>query len=142
MARQGKIELSPEERSSLKDLLSKGRHTSREVLRAQILLKADEGMKKTDIRTQTGVSYATVFNILNTYRIKGLNSALHDASRTGRKAHITPEQRAHITAIACSEAPEGHQRWTLRLLADRLVELKVLENISHEHVRRILKKTL
>lgn len=142
MARQGKIELSPEDKSSLKDMLSKGRHTSREIIRAQILLKADSGVKKTDIMTQTGVSYGTIFNVLNEYRSKGLQSALHDAPRSGRKAHITPEQRAHITAVACSVAPEGHQRWTLRLLSDRLVELKVVDGISHEHVRRILKKTL
>ena len=142
MARQGKIELSPEEKSSLKDMLSKGRHSSRAIARAQVLLKASDGMKKTDICEQTGVCYATVFNILNAYRSKGLNGALYEAPRSGRRAHISPEQRAHITAIACSEAPQGHERWTLRLLADRLVELKVVENISHEHVRRILKKTL
>jgi putative transposase len=142
MARQGKIELSPEEKSSLKDMLSKGRHTSREIVRAQILLKADSGMKKCDIQKQLGISYGTVFNILNTYRSDGLKAALHDAPRAGRKAHITPQERAHITAIACSAAPEGHQRWTLRLLSDRLVELNVVDSISHEHVRRILKKTI
>jgi len=141
MARQGKIELSPEEKSSLKDMLSKGRHTSREIIRAQILLKADSGMKKTDIEVQVGVSHGTIFNVLNAYRSKGLQCALHDAPRSGRKALITPEQRAHITAVACSTAPQGHERWTLRLLSDRLVELKVVDNISHEHVRRILKKT-
>ena len=142
MARQGKIELSPEEKRSLKDLLSKGRHSSRELLRAQVLLKADAGIKKEEIALQVGVCRATVFNILRTYRSQGLNSSLYDAPRSGRSPRITPEQRAHITAIACSEAPEGHERWTLRLLADRLVELKVVDEISYENVRRILKKTL
>jgi transposase len=142
MARQGKIELSSEEKRSLKDMLSKGRHSSRELLRAQVLLKADAGTKKEDIALQVGVCRATVFNILQTYRSKGLDSSLYDAPRSGRSARISPEQRAHITAIACSEAPEGHERWTLRLLADRLVELHVVDAISHEHVRRILKKTL
>jgi transposase len=142
MARQGKIELTSEEKRSLRELLSQGRHTNREIQRAQVLLKAAAGLKKEDIGPQVGVCRATVYNVLRAYRSEGLQAALYDAPRSGRNARISPEQRAHITAIACSEAPEGHQRWTLRLLADRLVELNVVEEISHEHVRRILKKTL
>ncbi len=107
MDRQGKIELSPEERCSSKDMLSKGRHTSREILRAQIMLKADSGIKKTNIRVQTGVSYGMIFNTLNTYRSKGLHSARHYAPSAGRKPHISPEQRPHITAVIYGAVPEG-----------------------------------
>ena len=141
MGRQGKIELTSEENRSLKDMLRKGRHSHRELIRAQILLLVSQGKKKSDVSTQLNVSYATVFNVLNAYRSKGLSGALYDAPRLGRRAHISAAQRAHITALACSEAPQGHAKWTLRLLADRLVELQVVDQISHEHVRRILKKT-
>ena len=142
MARQGNIELTPAEKSSLKELINKGRHRSQELKRALILLLVAEGKPKRDVAQLVGISYSTVFNVLNAYRRGGLSEALYDAPRSGRVAELSPEQRAHITAIACSAAPSGHSRWTLRLLADRLVELGVVEHISHEHVRRVLKKTL
>ena len=141
MARK-KFKLSQEERSSLKTMLKKGIHRSVELMRARVLLSLDSGKKKVDITKEESIVYATVFNIRNRYEQGGLPNALYDAPRPGKPAHITAEQRAKITALACSEPPKGRQRWTLRLLADKVVELGLVEEISHEKVRDILKKTL
>lgn len=141
MARK-KFKLSQEERSSLKTMLKKGIYRSVELMRARVLLSLDSGKKKVDISREESIVYTTVFNIRNRYEQGGLDNALYDAPRPGKAAHITAEQRAKITALACSEPPKGRQRWTLRLLADKVVELGLVEEISHEKVRDILKKTL
>jgi transposase len=88
-----------------------------------------------------GLSTQTVFNIKRRYLEEGFDSALQDKSRSGKPPRIPGEARAKITALACSEAPEGHARWTLRLLADRAVKLGFVDSISHNAVQQILKKT-
>ena len=135
------FKLSQEERSSLKIMLKKGTHRSVELMRARVLLGLDAGKKKVDIAASEQIAYATVFNILNRYKAGGLDRVLYDSKRPGMPAHITAEQRAKITALACSDPPTGHASWTLRLLADRAIELQFVEEISHETVRLILKKT-
>lgn len=142
MAQRGNIELTAADKRSLKELINKGVHRSQEIKRARVLLLLNDGKPKRQIAELVEVAYNTVFNVLKAYRRGGLSEALYDAPRSGRAAVLTPVQRAHITALACSAAPSGHSRWTLRLLAERLVELQVVEHISHEHVRRVLKKTL
>jgi transposase len=87
------------------------------------------------------LSLPTVFNIKRRYLDEGLDSALHDKPRSGTPRRIEVEARAKITALACCEAPEGHARWTLRLLADRAVKLGFVDSISHNAVKEILKKT-
>lgn len=87
---------------------------------------------------QAGV--ATVFNIKRRYLSEGLAAALHDKPRSGKPARISGESRAKITALACSTAPEGRARWTLRLLADKAVEFGIVEAISHNTVKEVLKK--
>lgn len=135
------FKLSREGRSSLKAMLKKGTHRSVELMRARVLLGLDSGRKKVDIAREQSIANATVYNVLNRYKAGGLERALYDAARPGKPAHITAEQRAKITALACSDPPKGHASWTLRLLADRAVELKFVEEVSHEMVRLILKKT-
>jgi len=93
------------------------------------------------IASTLGLSLPTVFNLKRRYLLEGLESALHDKPRTGTPRRIEGEARAKITALACSEAPEGHARWTLRLLADKAVKLGFVEAISHNAVKEILKKT-
>ncbi len=88
-----------------------------------------------------GLSIQTIFNIKRRYLQAGFDSALQDKSRSGKPPRILGEARAKITALACSEAPEGHARWTLRLLADRAVKLGFIDSISHTAIKRILKKT-
>jgi len=83
---------------------------------------------------------ATLSTLAENYRENGLQ-ALYDRPRSGRPIEIDGEQRAKITALACSAPPEGHAEWSLRLLADKVVELGFSEQISHTHVRTILKKT-
>ena len=136
------FKLSKEERSSLKTMLKKGTHRSVELMRARVLLGLDSGKKKVTIYKELSICSATVYNIRIRYEKGGLQNALYDSPRPGKPAQITPEQRAKITALACSKPPEGHAKWTLRLLADRAVEFQFVEEISHETVREILKKTL
>jgi transposase len=88
-----------------------------------------------------GVSLQTVFNIKRRYLEEGFDSALQDKPRSGKPPRILGDARAKITALACSEAPAGHARWTLRLLADRAVKLGFVDSISHNGVKQILKKT-
>ena len=88
-----------------------------------------------------GLSVPTVFNIKRRFLSKGLDAALYDRPRSGKPSKIDGPARAKITALACSKAPTGHARWTLRLLADKAVELGFCESISHETVKEVLKKT-
>jgi transposase len=87
------------------------------------------------------VSQGTVTNVKKRYFAGGLQESLHDRPRPGRPPKITGDVEAHLIAQVCSEPPEGHERWTLRLLADRLVELELVESISHVAVSKRLKKT-
>jgi transposase len=87
------------------------------------------------------VSRATVYNVANRYRSEGYPAALLDKARSGAPARVDGSLRAQITALACSAAPQGHARWTLRLLADKVVELAWIDEISHTTIKEILKKT-
>lgn len=88
-----------------------------------------------------GLSVQTIFNIKRRYLAEGLDAALQDKPRSGTPKRIAGEARAKITALACSSAPDGHARWTLRLLADRAIKLGFVDTISHNAVKEILKKT-
>jgi putative transposase len=94
-----------------------------------------------EIEKAVGVSGATIKRIRKSYVEKGLQAALTDAKRSGRPSIFDGKTRAKITALACSPAPEGYSQWSLRLLADKAVELKMVEAISHTEVGKILKKT-
>lgn len=135
------LTLSNEARSSLKALLSSGVSSARKLRRVQILLNLDQGEHPTTIANLIGVSIPTVYGIRNRYKAEGWESAIEERSRPGKPREIDGKARAAITALACSHAPEGYQRWSLRLLADRAVKLEIVEKISHEEVRQILKKT-
>ena len=89
-----------------------------------------------------GCAVTTVYNVKRRFLAEGLDAALSERSRSGKPSTISGEARARITALACSAAPEGHARWTLRLLADKAVEQGFVETVSHQKVKQILKKTL
>lgn len=110
-------------------------------MRARVLDLLDRGHHPTGIAATLGVSVATVFNIKRRYLANGLDAALIDKPRSGKPTTIDGTARAKITALACSTAPNGHARWTLRLLADKAVEFGFVEEISHTTVKEILKKT-
>jgi len=134
------IQLSEGDRETLVSLVNKGQQSARAYKRAIALLELDRGKTITAVTGTLGVTHNTVRALCNNYKQKGLN-CLQDAHRSGRPVEIDGDVRAKITALACSEAPEGHARWHLRLLAEKAVELDYCEHISHTQVRTILKKT-
>jgi transposase len=142
MARQRQfIQLSIEERRSLKTLFRSGKGANRLQTRARILHLLDREVPPPEIAQTLSCGIATVYNVKRRYQSEGLESALSDKPRSGRPQRIDGRARARLTALACSTAPEGHARWTLRLLADRAVKLGFVETISHNAVKEILKKT-
>lgn len=142
MARKAQpIQLPDDELRSLKTLLQRGTTAARTQTRARVLDLLHRGQHPDAIAETLQISTATVYNVKGRYQRDGFAAALYDQPRTGRPVEITGAQRAKITALACSQAPAGHTRWTLRLLADKAVELELVEHISHNAVKEILKKT-
>lgn len=135
------IKLTDDERSSLTTILRRGTTAARVQTRARVLDLLHRQRHPSEIATTLSLSLQTVFNIKRRYRSKGLDAALYDRPRSGKPPKINGVARAKITALACSKAPKGHARWTLRLLADKAVELGFCESISHETVGVVLKKT-
>lgn len=139
MAKQH-IQLSESERKQLEDLLSRGSIAARKSKRILAILELDRGCTFTAVAQTVGATNQSVAIWAGKYRENGL-AGLEDKPIPGRPATISGAERARITALACSDAPEGHSQWSLRLLAEKAVELEYVEHISHMHVARILKKT-
>lgn len=142
------IRLSIEERKTLKRLVCSGKGSARMFTRAHILLKADvgeEGPKWPDkkISEAFDVTVQTIERVRKQLVEEGFDSVLHRRKYTQKvsRKKIEGDVEAHLIALACSKAPEGYQQWSLRLLAGKLVELGYVDSISHEAVRRALKKT-
>jgi transposase len=135
------IKLSTDERSSLTNILRRGTTSARVQTRARVLDLLHRQRHPDEIAVTLGLSVPTVFNIKRRYLSQSLDAALYDRPRSGKPPKIDGAARAKITALACSKAPDGHARWTLRLLADKAVELGFCESISHETVKEVLKKT-
>lgn len=141
MARQHTyIQLKEDEETVLRKLVSQGKNSARVQNRGRILLMNHEGQKLSDISTLLGISYATVTGVIQSYKFDGLNQALNDESRSGAPRKITSELEAYVTAVACSKAPEGLVRWTIELIRDEVVRLKVVESLSISSTHTILKK--
>src|SRR5215472_17601259 len=142
-----RVRLTPEERAQLHELLSKGKAAARTLTHARILLKADEGeagprLTDDEIALDLEVNRSTVERVRVRCVEEGFEAALRP--RPSRQLHprkLDGVQEAHLIALACSPAPKGRTRWSLRLLADKLVELEVVDDVSYETVRRTLKKT-
>jgi transposase len=135
------INLSNEERQALLEMTRKGEIKARKFKRAMILLKADEGLSDPQIMAALNVSRPCVERIRKRFVADGIERALNEDPRPGQRRKLDGRAEATLIATACSNAPEGHEHWTLRLLAGKLVQLGVVEAISHETVRRTLKKT-
>jgi transposase len=133
------VELSAEDKKTLEDLLSKGVQKVRVQKRARTLQMLDKGMTYQEVKKHLNVSHISLSKWANLYKTEGLKM-LYDKPRSGRPVGLSGEERAKVTALACSTPPEGYAKWSLRLLSDRLVELDIVENISHTEVGRILKK--
>jgi len=119
------VGLTGEERQKLLELTRKGNQSVRKVRRARILLKADEGWKDRESMAALDTSSARVEQARKGFVEGGLEKALNEDPRPGQRRKLDGRQEAHLIALACSEAPAGHSQWTLRLLADKLVELRV-----------------
>jgi transposase len=136
------INLQDAECQTLVGMTKKGTIKARKFKRAAILLKANEGLSDPQIMAAVGVSRPTVERIRKRYVEGGLEKALNEDPRPGQRRKLDGRGEAFLIATACSDAPEGHDHWALRLLADKMVELGVVESISYETVRRTLKKTI
>ena len=140
MGRQQKypVRLTEEEREQLRTITRTGKQSARVIQRAQILLWSDEGKQDKEIIGLLGCAPLTVASTRERWVWE---KRLEDLPRMGSKPMLDAKQESLLIALACSDAPEGRDEWTMQLLADRLVELKVVERISDETVRRTLKKT-
>jgi len=142
------VNLSASEKKKLLDIISKGSSSAKTIMHANILLAADENLTKgklteNEIAVLFNVHKQTVHSIRKAYVTYGLESAIMRKKRDTPPItpKITGEVEARIIALSCSEPPDGRSRWTLRLLADKAVELEYIDSISHEAVNRLLKKT-
>ena len=134
------VELSEADRAYLEKLLQKGKMPVKTYKRATALIELDRGRTFTEVANIVGVTKQTASTWATKYRKTGLE-LLTDKPRPGRPTVIDGLQRAKITALACSDPPEGYEKWSLRLLADKAIELELVETISYGEVRLILKKT-
>jgi transposase len=135
------IKLRKHELRSLTTIIKRGATTARTQTRARILDLLHRRQHPQAIASALQVSLQTVFNVKRRYLASGFEAALFDQPRSGRPVRIDGAQRAKITALACSSPPEGRARWSLRLLAEKAVELEYCEAISHNAVKEVLKKT-
>ena len=135
------INLNEEEQQTLLDMTRKGRIKARQMKRAMILLKANEGLSDPQIMSALNVSRPCVERIRKRFVLGGLQKALDEDPRPGQRRKLDGRAEATLIATACSQVPEGHEHWTLRLLAGKMVELEVVDSISYETIRRTLKKT-
>jgi transposase len=138
--KRAKFQLNPSDRKQLEQIVAKGELGVRVLKRALGLLALDRGETMLSVAKHQQVNNNTVTIWRDRYLELGVQG-IHDGARCGRPVKIDGHQRAQITALACSEPPPGHGQWTLRLLADKIVELDYCESISHTQVAHILKKT-
>jgi transposase len=148
MNKRYRVTLTAEERQELEGLIHRGKGAARKLTRARILLKADasppHGPAWSDeqVREALDVGLVTVFRVRQSFVEEGLQRTLEPRPRNRRYDRLLDgDQEAHLIALACSKPPPGRARWTLRLLAERFVALRHVDDVSHETVRQTLKKT-
>jgi transposase len=137
-----RVQLTSTERDDLRSLTRRGTTAARTLTRARVLLLADRGLRDAEIADATGVDARTVQRLRRRWAEEGVEASLVDRPRPGAVRRLDGPQEAQLVALACSDPPTGRAHWTLRLLAERLVTLEVVDAISHETVRRTLKKTI
>jgi len=146
--KKNSIVLTQEQRRDLAALISAGQAPARKLTHARILLKADCGpdgprWSARQIHEALDVGETTVHRVRRSFVHGSLEAALNRSPQPPRheKRKLDGEQEAHLIALLCGQAPDGYERWSLRLVADKLVELELVESVSHETVRQVLKKT-
>jgi transposase len=141
MRKAAVVRLTREQRADLGRRLEHDALTGRQRRRLQVLLLADQDQTDVHIAQATGAGRSTVERLRKRFAVEGLEGALAEKPRCGAPAKLDGKQEALLVALACSDAPEGHARWSARLLANRAVELEVVESLSESTMRRLLKKT-
>ena len=136
------VRLAQEQREELQRLVRVGKNSARVTARARILLKSDGGWAAPQVAEALDVALSTVYRVKQRFAEEGLEKVLRDRPQANRPRKLDDRGEAHLIALACSPAPEGHSHWTLRLLAGKVVELGLVPSMSHEGVRKRLKKTL
>ena len=134
------VELTEEEREKLLELTRKGECKARKLKRAMVLLGADEGDTDREISEKVRIHEVTVEGIRKRFVEEGLEAALNERPRPGKARKLDGRQEAQLIALHCTQPPEGRKRWTLQLLADKLVQLDIVDSICDETVRRVLKR--
>ena len=135
------IKLKPKQQWTLDRIVRQGKHSARVINRARILFMSHQGIRRNRIAQTLGLSAGAVTNICRRYQTEGFG-VLHDKQRPGRPPKIFGRIEAKLVAIACSTPPEGRVRWTMRMLAGEMVELELVDSISHKAVWERLKKTI
>jgi transposase len=141
MAKRYRVTLTEEERERLEGLTRKGRAPVRMVRRAQMLLLAAEEQRDEDIAKALHIGVSTVERTRRRCVEEGVEASLRERPRPGARPKLGPKQQAFVVALACTKPPEGRERWTMGLLAERVVELKIVPDITDESIRRLLKRT-
>jgi transposase len=144
MSQRVTIALTDEQRAELERVTRAGTCLARTQAKARALLLADRarGERRSNraVAEATGLHPIAVGRVLRRFAAEGLEAALHDRPRPGAEPKVTGDVEAHLVTLACSDPPEGQKRWTLRLLAQRMVELGYVDTLCHETVRQVLKK--
>lgn len=140
--RKEKLNLSKAERQELQEIVRKGKNKARVITRARILLLSNEGRTDEQIAEALQIGRATVERIRRRAVRESVQVALVDRPRPGTEPKLNAKQEAQLIALACSEPPPGQKRWTIRLLMEEVMQQKIVDSISFETVRRVVKKTM
>lgn len=141
MAKRYRVTLTDEERDRLDDLTRKGTASVRMVRRAQTLLLAAADRRDEDIAQALRIGVSTVERTRRRCVEEGVEASLRERPRPGARPKLGPKERAFVVALACTKPPEGRRRWTMQMLADRVVELEMVPDITDEAIRQLLKRT-
>ena len=140
MGRPAPMHLSEDERDHLQVFIRRGKANARTLTRARVLLKSDAGWTDAEIAEALDLAEQTIRNIRKHFREGGVEAVLTDKRQARRRQALTDEQAAHLIAVTCSKVPDGHDHWTVRMLAGKAVEFGYVRRISPETVRQLLKK--
>jgi transposase len=140
VAKRYRVTLTDEEREQLRGLARKRTAPVRMVCRAQALLLAAEDKTDREISEQLRIGVATLERLRRRFVEEGLEASLRERTRPGARPKLGPKEQAFVVALACTKPPEGRHRWTMQMLADRVVELRLVPDITDEAIRRLLKR--
>lgn len=141
MEKKWVIRLDSKERAILEAIIKKGKSSARKIRRAQTLLFANEGKEDKEVASLLKCAESSIYCTRRRYCEEGLEAALKERARSGRPEKLIGKAKAHLIALACSDPPEGRACWTMQLLTDRCISLELVDSITKDTVRRVLKKT-